>query len=65
MLSRNAVVMTTVILVLTFVLAILPAGLLQRLFRRDMLGLKFDAKRDSYWAPVEPDGPWSRPDKPY
>jgi hypothetical protein len=58
-------VMTTVLLTLTFYLMITPLGLLMRLFGKDLLERKFDKNAKSYWYPVETDGPCSRPDKPY
>ena len=58
-------VMTRVLLTLTFYLMITPLGLLMRLFDKDLLELKFDKNAKSYWVPVETDGPCSRPDKPY
>jgi hypothetical protein len=58
-------VMTRVILTLTFYLVITPVGLIMRIFGKDLLQMKFKSKRDSYWVPVEKDGPFSRPDKPY
>jgi len=58
-------VMTTVILTLTFYLMITPIGLLKRLFAGDALKRKFDRKASSYWISSEPDGPASRPEKPF
>jgi hypothetical protein len=58
------VAMTFVLVTLTFFLVITPVGLFIRL-RKDSLGLKFDRRAATYWAPVEKDGPTSRPDKPY
>lgn len=58
-------VMTRAILVLTFYLVITPMGLILRLIGKDLLDMKFDSNRKSYWVPVEDDGPCSRPDKPY
>ena len=58
-------IMTRVILTLTFYLVITPLGLAMRLLGKDLLHLKFEQNRQSYWVPVEPDGPQSRPDKPY
>ena len=58
-------VMTRVILALTFYLVITPMGLILRLIGKDLLEIKFDQKKDSYWVPVEEEGPCSRPDKPY
>ena len=60
-----SVVMTFVILTLTYYIVITPMGLLLRLFGKDLLQLKFHADQKSYWIEVEPDGPCSRPDKPY
>jgi hypothetical protein len=42
-----------------------PIGLLRRLFAKDAMTRKFDGDATSYWVPVDPDGPTSRPDKPY
>jgi hypothetical protein len=58
-------VMTRVILTLTFYLAITPLGVVRRLMGKDTLGLAADPRLDTYWVPVEPNGPGSRPDKPY
>ena len=60
-----SVVMTRVVLTLTFYLLITPVGLLMRLFGGHTLGLRFEPERESYWIPVEPDGPGGRPDKPF
>lgn len=58
-------VMTVVILTVTFFLVITPIGLLRRALGNDSLGMKFGRKSASYWVPVPPDGPGSRPDKPF
>ena len=58
-------VMNRVILTLTYFLAITPLGLFLRLTGKDLLQIKFDESKESYWVPVEPDGPGTRPDKPY
>lgn len=58
-------VMTRVVLTIGFALAVTPVGLIMRLRRKNLLGLNFDRDAVSYWEPVEPDGPASRPDKPY
>ncbi len=58
-------VMTAIILTLMFFLVMTPIGLFLRLTGKDLLGMKGDPEIDSYWVPVEPDGPASRPDKPY
>ncbi|HOP27552.1 MAG TPA: SxtJ family membrane protein [Candidatus Sabulitectum sp.] len=58
-------VMTNVLLTIVFFLAVTPTGLLMRLFRRDPLARGFDPGRESYWLETDPDGPGSRPDKPY
>lgn len=58
-------VMTTIILTLTFFVVMTPMGLLLRLTGKDLLGLEGDPEIDSYWVPVDADGPASRPDQPY
>lgn len=58
-------VMTRVILVLAYYLVITPMGLLLRLLGKDLLGLRIERDRSSYWEPPEADGSSSRPDKPY
>jgi len=58
-------VMTRVILTLAFILVITPLGLLLRIMKKDLLDTREAGRRDSYWHPVEPDGPSSRSDKPY
>lgn len=58
-------IMTRVILVLTYYLAMTPVGFLMRLTGRDPLNRKLEPERASYWEPVETDGPGSRPYKPY
>ena len=57
-------IMTRVILTLAFFLAMTPVGLLMRLSGHDPLGLR-RRKVDSYWKPVEPDGPGSRTHSPF
>ncbi len=60
-----SVVMTYVVLTLAFFLVVTPLGLIRRVFRHDPLHLKLDRDASSYWVAVEPDGPGSRPDRPY
>ncbi len=60
-----SVVSTYVILTLSFFLVVTPMGLFVRLLRKDILHLKFNAREKSYWLPTDPDGPGSRPRKPY
>ena len=59
------VVMTYVLLTVTFFLVITPMGLFLRLIGKDLLNKKISSKKYSYWVAVEPGGPCSRPDKPY
>ena len=59
------VVMTTLILTLTFFIVMTPMGFLLRLSGKDLLEIRRDPDAESYWVPVDPDGPVSRPDKPY
>lgn len=58
-------IMTRVILSLAFYLVITPLGLIMKLFGKDMLHRRFDSSVSTYWVPVDPEGPTSRPDKPY
>ncbi|MBZ0263748.1 hypothetical protein K8I28_03695 [bacterium] len=58
-------IMTYIIVSLTFFLVITPVGLLVRLVGKDLLSLKFDKNAKTYWEDVDPEGPSSRPDKPY
>ncbi len=58
-------VMTTVLLSLTFFLVLTPIGLLVRAMRKDLLHLRIKKGTDSYWVPVEREGPASRPNEPY
>lgn len=58
-------IMTRVILTLAFFFVITPFGLLLRMMGKDLLQMKIDERQDSYWVPVEEDGPGTRPDKPF
>ena len=58
-------VMTRVVLTVGFLIAVTPTALIMRIRKKDLLNLRFDPKADSYWEPVEPDGPSTRPTKPY
>ena len=58
-------VVTSIILTLTFFLVMTPMGLLLRFMGKDLLGMKGDPEIETYWVPVEEDGPATRPDKPY
>ena len=57
------IVVTNVLLTLVFLIGVTLTGLVMRMLGKDPLRLKQDGK--SYWQDVEPDGPCSRPDKPY
>ncbi len=57
--------LTYVVLTLSFFLVITPIGLLARLFRRDLLGMKPARDQTSFWVSVKSDSPATRPDKPY
>ena len=58
-------VMTTVILTVTYFVVMTPLGLVMRALGKEPLGKRPDRELETYWVPVEPDGPGSRPDKPY
>lgn len=57
--------LTYLVLTLTFFLIITPMGLVMRLLGKDPLAMKPAPDQPSFWVEVEPDGPTSRPDKPY
>jgi hypothetical protein len=46
-------IMTRVILIILFYLAVTPIGLLVKLFRKDFLDMKIDKNKDSYWQKRE------------
>lgn len=58
-------IMTRIILTIVYYLAVTAIGLIRRIFSRDPLDMKIDKSSDSYWQPVDPKGPVSRPYKPY
>ena len=58
-------VVTLVILTLTFFLVITPVGWFKGIFSGDTLGLTFDPERRTYWVEIDPNGPASRPDRPF
>ncbi len=60
-----SVVMTYVVLTLAYFLLVTPLGVIRRFGGRDPLHLRLDRSAKTYWLPVEPDGPGSRPDRPY
>lgn len=62
---RISVVTTFIILTISYFLVITPIALVVRLLGRDRIDLRPDAKLASYWVRAEPDGPATRPDKPY
>ena len=57
--------LTAVLLTIFFFLIVTPIGFILRLTRKDPLGKRFDRERATYWYKVPPDGPWSRPEKPF
>lgn len=69
LLSRVFLAVTTaltyVILTIVFLLVVTPIGLVRRLLGKESLGLAPDPEIESYWVAVPPDGPGSRPDKPF
>lgn len=63
--EKMSIVVTFVIVTLTFYLMITPIGVAMRLFGMDLLATRLDKNKESYWVPVEEDGPHSRPFLPY
>ncbi|MDA9040413.1 SxtJ family membrane protein [Gammaproteobacteria bacterium] len=43
-------IVSPVVMAIIFFLIIFPTGLLLRLFRKDVLGLKFDRNKKTYWV---------------
>ena len=60
-----AATLTYLVLTLTFFVIITPIGLVMRLLGKDPLAMKPAPDRSSFWVEVEPDGPTTRPSKPY
>jgi hypothetical protein len=58
-------IVSRIILTLTFYLIITPVGLAMRLISGDRFGKRFNPSAESYWVPVDLDGPAGRSDKPY
>jgi hypothetical protein len=50
-------IMTPIVMGLLYVLTIVPTGYIMRLRGRDLLALKIDRARKSYWIVREPQGP--------
>ena len=59
------IVMTYILLTVTYFVVITPIGLAMKLFGKDPLHRKFDKSLNTYWVDVDPGGPTSRADKPY
>jgi hypothetical protein len=62
---RTGWLTTRLVMILTYYLIFAPIGLIRRLFRIDPLRRRFDPTAGSYWESTDPEGPGSRPDKPY
>ena len=63
--ERIGGVMTVVVLTVVFYAVITPMGWLKRLVSGDTMGLERDRNATTYWIAVEPEGPASRPDRPF
>ena len=58
-------VMTNVLLTLVFLIVLTPMGTVMRLLGKDQMMLRRGGDRKSYWRRVDPEGPGSRPEKPF
>jgi len=58
-------VVTYVVLTLAYFLVFTPIGIFMKILGKDLLDRRFPTDEESYWVPVEVDGPATRPDKPY
>ena len=63
--EKMSMVMTTVLLVLTFFFVMTPIGLFLRLTGKDLLDQKLEPEAKSYWKKIEENGPSTRPYLPY
>ena len=63
--EKMSMVMTTVLLVLTYFLVMTPIGLFLRLTGKDLLDQKLEPEAKSYWKKIEAEGPSTRPYLPY
>ena len=63
--EKLGTVMTFLVMFLTFYVIVTPIGILLRLLGKDILSMRLDATRESYWEPVEADGPSKRFFVPY
>ena len=63
--EKLGTVVTFLVMLVTFFLVITPIGLFMRLLRSDLLKMRLDPQRPSYWEKVEQDGPGSRHYLPY
>ena len=52
-----AKIVNPIVMFIIYVVTIVPFGLAARLFGKDLLRIKFDKSRDSYWEEREPPGP--------
>ena len=59
------IAITCVIMSMVFYFVVTPIGLFMRLIGKDLLQLKLEPERESYWEPVEVDGPGTRFYTPY
>ena len=50
-------IVSPVVMGIIFFGTVMPTGLLMRLFRKDLLRLRFDPVAESYWIPRDPPGP--------
>ena len=63
--EKLSVVMTFVILTLTYFLVVTPMAVLLRVLGKDLLSLRLDKDAKSYWTKVEENGPSTRYYTPY
>lgn len=63
--EKMSIVVTTILLVMTYYLVMTPIGLFLRLTGKDLLDQKLEPEAKSYWRKVEENGPTTRPYLPY
>jgi predicted membrane metal-binding protein len=50
-------IVSPIVMGVIFFGTVMPTGLVMRLFRKDLLRLRFDPAAESYWIPRDPPGP--------
>jgi hypothetical protein len=63
--AKLSMVATPIAMGIIYFFVITPMALVLRLMRKDILSLRFEPEKGSYWVPVEVEGPGTRPYQPF